>query len=76
MASKQKENPKTIEEQLGIPKSEKVCEQYSNDGVLTYIKTYNVPLRTTYYLYTVINGIAEKTKYKADNPTDLDKWIK
>ena len=67
---------KSIEEQYNIPKTEKVCEQYSIDGVLTYIKTYNVPLRSTYYLYTVINGKAEKTKYKADNPTELNKWIK
>ena len=76
MAKQNNKPVKTIEEQFNISKTEKVCEQYSNDGVLTYIKTHNVPLRNLYYLYIVINGKAEKTKYKADNPTDLDKWIK
>ena len=74
--AKNKLETKTIEEEYNIPKTEKVCEQYSNNGVLTYIKTHNVPLRNTYYLYTIINGKAEKTKYKSDNPTDLNKWIK
>lgn len=67
---------KSIEEQYNIPKTEKVCEQYSIDGVLTYIKTHNMPLRNLYYLYEIIDGKGVKTKYKADNPTDLNKWIK
>ena len=74
--AKQNDNPKTIEEQYNIPKTEKVCEQYSINGVLTYIKTYNVPLRSTYYLYEIIDGKCVKTKFKSDNPVDLDKWIK
>ena len=68
---------KTVEEQLGVCKNEKVCEQYSDiKGVLKFVKTYNVPLRNTYYLYEVIDGKCVKTKYKADNPIDLNKWIK
>ena len=73
---KQNTKPKSIEEQYNIPKSEKVCEQYSINGVLTYIKTHNVPLRDIYFLYEIIDGKAVKTKNKADNPVALDKWIK
>lgn len=76
MANKQNNKPKTIEEQLGIPKTEKVCEQDSSDGVLKYVKTYKDPLRDVYYLYEIIDGKAVKTKWKADNPVTLDKWIK
>lgn len=68
---------KTVEETLGVCKNEKVCEQYSNiNGVLKFVKTYNLPLRSTYYLYEVIDGKCVKTKYKADNPLELNKWIK
>ena len=73
---KQKENPKTIEEQFNIPKTEKVCEQYSINGVLRYIKTQKEPLRDIYFLYEIIDDKAVKSKYKSDNPVDLDKWIK
>ena len=74
--AKQKENPKTIEEQYNIPKTEKVCEQYSINSVLKYIKTQKEPLRDIYFLYEIIDGKAIKTKNKADNPVTLDKWIK
>ena len=74
--TKQNDKKKTIEEQYNIPKTEKVCEQYFINGVLKYIKTYNVPLRSLYYLYEVLDGKAIKTKNKADNPVTLDKWIK
>ncbi len=30
----------------------------------------------TYFLYEVIDGKCVKTKYKADNPLELNKWIK
>ena len=74
--TKQNDKQKTIEEQFNIPKTEKVCEQYSINGVLKYIKTQKEPLKDTYYLYEIIEGKAVKTKWKADNPVDLDKWIK
>ena len=68
---------KTVEEQLGVCKNEKVCEQYSDiKGVLRFVKTYNMPLRNIYYLYEVIDGKCIKTKYKAENPLELNKWIK
>ena len=68
---------KTVEEQLGVSKNEKVCEQYSDiKGVLRFVKTHNVPLRDTYYLYEVIDGKCVKTKHKAENPLELNKWIK
>ena len=74
--AKNKQETKTIEEQYNIPKIEKVCEQYSINGVLKYIKTQKEPLRDTYFLYEIIDGKAVKTKFKADNPVTLDKWIK
>lgn len=74
--AKQNDKQKTIEEQLGINKNEKVCEQYSINGVLKYIKTYKEPLRDIYFLYEIIDGKAIKTKNKADNPVTLDKRIK
>ena len=74
--AKQNDKQKTIEEQYNILKTEKVCEQYSINGVLKYIKTQKEPLRDIYYLYEIIEGKAVKTKWKADNPVDLDKWIK
>ena len=68
---------KTVEEILGTCKNEKVCEQYSDiKGVLRFVKTYNMPLRNIYYLYEVIDGKCIKTKYKAENPLELNKWIK
>ena len=74
--TKQNDKQKTIEEQFNIPKTEKVCEQYSINGVLAYIKTQKEPLRDIYYLYEIIDGKCVKTKYKAENPIDLNKWIK
>lgn len=71
-----KENKsKLIEEELKIPKTEKVCEQYFVGEVLKYIKTYDIPLRSVYWLYTVTDGIAIKTKHKAETPDLLNKWI-
>ena len=74
--AKQNDKLKTIEEKYNIPKTEKVCEQYSINGVLKYIKTQKEPLRDTYFFYEIIDDKAVKSKYKSDNPVDLDKWIK
>ena len=72
---KQKEKQKTIEEELSISKSETLWLQYSVDSKLKYIITSNQN-RDTYYLYEVIDGRAVKTKYKAETPDLLNKWIK
>ena len=40
-----------------------------------YLTTSNKQ-RDTYFLYEVINGKPTKTKYKASDPTGLDKYIK
>ena len=74
--AKQNDKLKTIEEQYNIPKTEKVCEQFSIDGGLRFIKTQKEPLRDIYFLYEIIDDKAVKSKYKSDNPVDLDKWIK
>lgn len=41
----------------------------------TYLITSNQQ-RDTYYLYEVVDGKPIKTKYKASDPTGLDKYIK
>lgn len=41
----------------------------------TYLITSNQQ-RDTYFLYEAINGKPTKTKYKASDPTGLDKYIK
>ena len=41
----------------------------------TYLITSNQQ-RDIYYLYEVIDSMTIKTKYKASDPTGLDKYIK
>ena len=41
----------------------------------TYLITSNQQ-RDIYYLYEVIDSMPIKTKYKASDPTGLDKYIK
>ena len=57
-----------------IPKSETIWLQHCQDGKATHIITSTV-LRDYYYLYEMINDKPVKTKHKAENPLDLDKWI-
>lgn len=59
---------------FNLPSDEHLWVQYMNDGVITHLITSDA-LRTTYYLYTVENGKAKKTKYKAKEPTDLYKYL-
>lgn len=59
---------------FNLPSDEHLWVQYMNDGVITHLITSDT-LRTTYYLYTVENGKAKKTKYKAKEPTDLYKHL-
>jgi hypothetical protein len=59
----------------GIKVNETLWLQYSVNGKLTHAITSNI-MRDTYYLYEIIDGQAVKTKYKADTPTELEKWIK
>ena len=62
---------------IGISKNEKICTQYGDgNGNVIFITTVSVPISDTYYLYEVVDGKCVKTKYKADNPIDLNKWIK
>ncbi|MBQ2396912.1 MAG: hypothetical protein II304_07770 [Bacteroidales bacterium] len=61
---------------IDIPKEEMLWLQYKNiNGTLTYLITSNI-FRTEYYLYKVTNNKPKKTKYKAENPLDLNKYIK
>ena len=51
------------------------CLTYLVDDKPKYIIKMT-PLRDTYYLYEMVNGKLIKTKYKAEIPTDLYKYIK
>lgn len=55
---------------FNLPTDEILWVQYMNDGVITHLITSDI-LRTTYYLYTVNNNKAKRTRYKAKEPTDL-----
>lgn len=68
---------KNTESQLSkspFSKGETVCLTYKIDGKSKYYIT-STALRDVYYLYEVINNVAIKTKHKANNPTDLYKFI-
>jgi len=61
---------------INIPKEEILWLQYKDiNGILIYIITSNM-FRTEYYLYKVTNNKPKKTKHKAENPLDLNKYIK
>ena len=59
---------------IQVSVGETIWVQYVNNGVVTHIITSN-KMRNCYYLYKVVNGKAIKTKYKAENPTQLEKYI-
>ena len=69
------ENAKSQLSKSPFSKGETVCLTYKIDGKPKYYITSTV-LRDVYYLYEVINGVAIKTKHKADNPTDLYEFMK
>jgi len=58
-----------------ISKSEILWVTQNTSANKTYLITSNQQ-RDTYYLYEVIDGKPTKTKYKASDPTGLDKYIK
>ena len=58
-----------------ISKSEILWLTQTTSTNKTYLITSNQQ-RDTYYLYEVIDGKPTKTKYKASDPTVLDKYIK
>lgn len=68
------ENTKSQLSKSPFSKGETVCLTYKIDGKPKYYIT-STALRDVYYLYEVINNTITKTKYKADNPTDLYKFI-
>lgn len=60
---------------IRVPVGETIWVQYLNNGIITHIIT-STKMRDYYYLYKVVNGKAIKTKYKAENPMQLEKYIK
>lgn len=59
---------------IKIPKSETLWVQYMNKGNVTHFITSNT-YRDKYFLYEVNDGQIIKTKHKADNPLDLEKYL-
>ena len=60
---------------IEVPKNEIIWVLYVQDEVITHVITSNV-LRTEYYLYKVENGTPKKTRYKSEDPTELERKIK
>lgn len=58
-----------------INKSEILWLTHTTSTNRIYLVTSN-KTRDTYFLYEVINSKPTKTKYKASDPTELDKYIK
>ena len=58
----------------GIKPSERIATSYWNDGDLQYIVTKDL-IRPLFFLYEVTDGIANKTKYKNENPNSLEDNI-
>lgn len=69
------ENTKSQLSKSPFSKGETVCLTYKIDGKPKYYIT-STALRDVYYLYEVINNTITKTKYKANNPTDLYEFMK
>jgi hypothetical protein len=61
--------------EIEAPKNNIIWVSYVQDGVTTHVITSNI-LRTEYYLYKVENGELKKTRYKSEDPTELEKKIK
>lgn len=59
---------------IQVPVGETIWVQYVNNGVVTHIIT-STKMRDCYYLYKVVNSKAIKTKYKAESPTQLEKYV-
>lgn len=74
MSRLNKTNLETENIKTPFSKGETVCLTYKIDGKPKYYIT-STALRDVYYLYEVINNVAIKTKHKANNPTDLYKFI-
>ena len=60
---------------IEAPENEIIWLQIVKDGVVTHIIT-STALRDAYYLYKVKNGKPKKTRYKSDNPQELERKLK
>ena len=60
---------------LEAPKNETIWVTYLIDGKPAYAIT-STKIRDIYYLCKVENGKLVKTNHKAENPIDLEKYIK
>ena len=56
------------------PKNETIWVQYIINGEVAYAIT-STSLRDVYHLCTISNNKCVKTKHKAKNPVDLEKYI-
>lgn len=60
--------------QLTPPKNEIIWVQYLHNGVPVYAIT-STKLRDVYYLSEVKDNKLIKTKYKSNDPTELEQYI-
>ena len=63
--------------EAAIPYKERLWVQIFKEGSSepSYLITSDL-MRTTYFLYEVVDGKPIKTKYKAANPTELEKYAR
>ena len=60
---------------IEVPENEIIWLQIVKDGVVTHIIT-STALRDMYYLYRVEDSKPKKTRYKSDDPQELERKIK
>ena len=59
---------------ISAPAGEIIWVQYVNNGAITHFIT-STKMRDYYYLYKIVNDKVVKTKYKSNNPMQLEKYI-
>lgn len=60
---------------IEAPKNEIIWVNLVSDGVVTHVITSTV-IRDMYFLYKVENGKLKKTRYKSEDPTELERKAK
>ena len=60
---------------IEAPKNEIIWVRLATEGAVTHVITSTV-LRDTYFLYKVENGKLKKTRYKSEDPTELERKAK
>lgn len=59
---------------IKVPDKEILWVQFLKAGVVTHVITSDF-FRSTYYLYRVNGDALKKTRYKSDNPLELNEIV-